>query len=319
MPKKHAPRHGSMQYWPRRKASDIVARIRSWQGKEAKALGFPGYKVGMTHVMATDNRPNSLSKNEAIQVPVTVIECPPIKVAGIVLYNEDEYGQHCAGTIMAPSLDKNLSRTIPIPKNIKKKVEDYKDVSDVRLLVHTQPHLIGLKKKPEVFEMGIGGKPNEQLAYAKEMLGKEIKISDIFGEGNQIDVHSVTKGKGYQGPVKRFGIAIRHHKSEKTKRGPGSLGSWGAPTTHRAPHAGQTGFHLRTELNKWIIKIGKEGINPKGGFKRYGEVTNEYMLVKGSIGGASKRLITFTPARRPDPKTPKEAPTLEYVSQASKQ
>ena len=45
-------------------------------------------------------------------------------------------------------------------------------------------------------------------------------------DGDQLDFHCVTKGKGYQGPVKRFGIQIRARKAEKTKRGPGSLGSW---------------------------------------------------------------------------------------------
>ena len=74
--------------------------------------------------------------------------------------------------------------------------------------------------------MKIGGSIEEKFKFAKENLGKEILILDVFKQGDQIDVHSITKGKGFQGPVKRFGITIRTHKSEKAKRNPGSLGPW---------------------------------------------------------------------------------------------
>ena len=56
MPKTRNPRHGSMQYWPRKRAKRSFPRIRSWgASKENKPLGFAGYKVGMTHVMIVDN------------------------------------------------------------------------------------------------------------------------------------------------------------------------------------------------------------------------------------------------------------------------
>jgi len=322
MPRIRTPRQGSMQYWPRSRAADIVARIRSWAStKEAKILGFAAYKVGMTHLLVTDNRPTSITKGEDIQMPVTIMECPPLKIAAALLYRKDAYGEHCVGQITTDKLDKEASKTIILPKKAGKQ-PDTKNITDVRVLAYTQPKLTTIgKKKPEFFEIGIGGKPEEQLAYAQSILGKEIKITDAFTEGQVVDAVAITKGKGYQGPVKRFGLALRSHKSEKTKRGPGSLGPWHGFRGFRSPHAGQMGFQQRTEHNKQIIKIGDDvsKINAKGGFLRYGIVKNQYLLIKGSVGGASKRLVTLITPKRPLPKLPKETPAITYTSISSKQ
>ncbi len=323
MPRIRTPRQGSMQYWPRSRSADIVAHIRTWpMAKDAKLLGFVGYKVGMTHIIATDNKPTSLTKNEDIQIPVTVLECPPVKIAAVLLYKKDAYGQHCVGQINADKLDKEAGRTIVLPKKAGKPANT-KDIVDVRVLAFTQPKLTTIgKKTPEFFELGVGGsKPEDKLTYAQGLLGKEIKLNDVFTDGQIVDTISVTKGKGYQGPVKRFGIALRSHKSEKTKRGPGSLGPWHGFKGWRTPHAGQTGFQQRTEHNKRILKISDDTtkINPKGGFLRYGIIKNQYVLVKGSVGGASKRLITLMIPKRPLPKMPKEPPAIVYTSLSSKQ
>ena len=65
---------------------------------------------------------------------------------------------------------------------------------------------------------------------------------------------------------------------------------------YRVAHAGQTGYHQRTQFNNLIIKIGDkpEEVNAKGGFIRYGVVKNPYILIRGSVGGPKKRLITLT-------------------------
>ena len=75
----------------------------------------------------------------------------------------------------------------------------------------------------------------------------------------------------------------------------------------RAP--GQHGYHHRTEINKKIYRVGKEGesshkattehdatekdITPMGGFPHYGIVKNDYLMIKGGIGGPRKRLVTL--------------------------
>jgi large subunit ribosomal protein L3 len=313
-----------MQFWPRKRAASHTARVRTWAAsKDAKPLGFAGYKAGMTHVVIADNRANSMTKGEEIPFPVTVIECPPLKIAAVNIYAAGYGGSKLANVILAHSLDKNVHRLFPVPKNYTKTLDGVKldGIVDIRLLAVTQPHLIGLKKTPDPVELAIGGKLEEKLAYAKSVLGKDVNVGDVFAEGNQTDVHSVTTGRGTVGPVARFGVNIRSHKSQKTIRGPGSLGPWRGNRSWLVAHAGQHGFHLRTEINKWLLKI---GTNPaeilmKGGFKHYGIIRSHYIMVKGSVGGPVKRLITLTQPVRPNHRVPKQAPAITYVSTASKQ
>jgi large subunit ribosomal protein L3 len=142
------------------------------------------------------------------------------------------------------------------------------------------------------------------------LLDKEINVSDVFKPGQLVDSHSVTKGKGFQGVVKRFGVKIRSHKSEKARRA-AVLSSQGyAKVTYTSPMGGKMGYHLRTEYNKWIIKISNEAKNLKS-FNSYGIVKNPYVLVKGSIGGPKKRMVTLTEAIRPNKKLALPAPTLK--------
>ena len=65
-----------------------------------------------------------------------------------------------------------------------------------------------------------------ELEEAKKLLEKDIKVNDVFNDNEMVDVHAITKGKGTQGPVKRFGIKLKQHKSEKGTRRVGSLGDW---------------------------------------------------------------------------------------------
>ena len=321
MPKARKPRAGSMQFWPRVRSKFSYPRIRNWpKGKDAKLLGFAGYKVGMTHVIVNDSRQHSMTKGQDIFFPVTVIECPPIKAASINFYKNTQDGKKMVSQIYADTLDKELERKITIPK---KKGKDAEDFDFVRLLCYTQPKLTGIgKKRPEMFEIGVGGFKDQQIAYAKEKLGKEIPINEVFKEGQSLDAHSITRGKGFQGPVRRFGVQLRHHKSEKSIRNPGSLGPWKAQghVMWRVAHAGKMGNHLRTEYNKWVLKIGNKGedINVKGGFITYGNVKSTYLMLKGSIGGSEKSLVRFTEPMRPS-KTQHEAPQIVYTSQESKQ
>ena len=299
MPRTRQPRAGSMQFWPRVRAKHSYARIRNWPvSNSAKLLGFAGYKVGMTHLLINDNRSSSLTKGTEIFCPATIVECPPLNAASIMFYKNTINGQ--------------------------KLVSESNDFDFIRLLCHTQPKLTGIgKKKPETFEVAIGGQKDQQLANAKEKLGKEISINEVFKEGQLLDMHSVTKGKGFQGPVKRFGVQLRHHKSEKSRRNPGSLGAWNAQghIMWRTAHAGKMGYHLRTEYNKLLVKIGNKAdeINANGGFVNYGIIKNPYIILKGSIAGAQKRLIRFTEAIRVNKAIPKEAPQIAYISTESKQ
>lgn len=322
--KKRNPRHGSMQFWPRVRSKRQNAKIRSWAGHKPGLLGFAGYKAGMTHLIITDNRATTKTKGENIFCPATIIECPSLKVGSVRFYKNTKSGKQTHSQVMADNLDKELSKKISIPKKPASRNVDVKEFDDVTLVVYTQPKLTGIGRKvPEIFEIALGGKKEEKVNYAKEKLGKEITIDEIFKEGEQVDIHSITKGKGFQGPVKRFGITLKSHKSEKNRRNPGSLGGWKAQghVMYRVAHAGQTGYQQRTEYNKLLLKIGKDPkeIAQKGGFVRYGIVKNPYILLKGSIAGAKKRLVKFTHAIRHNKLIPKEAPAITYISKESKQ
>jgi large subunit ribosomal protein L3 len=322
--KKTNPRHGSMQFWPRVKAKRPQARIKSWNDSFQGVLGFAGYKVGMTHLMITDNKATSKTKGTDIACPATIIECPPLKVASVRFYKNNIYGTQPLSQINAEKLDKELAKRISLPKKPAKKFEDIKEYDDITIVVYTQPKLtiIG-KKKPELFEMGLGGKLEDKVKLAKELLGKEISIDEVFKGGEQVDIHAITKGKGFQGPVKRFGITLRSHKSEKSVRNPGSLGGWKAQghVMYRIAHAGQMGYHQRTEYNKHLLKIGTDAkeVQEKGGFLRYGIIKNKYVLVKGSLPGSKKRLIKFSHSIRPNKLIPKEAPSIPLINTDSKQ
>ena len=164
----------------------------------------------------------------------------------------------------------------------------------------------------------MAGSAEEKINFVKENLNKEISIADIFEKGQLIDLRGLTKGKGLTGPVKRFGIGLRAHKSEKVIRGPGSLGGWKGQGhfMYRIAHAGRMGYHQRTEYNKWLLKIGEkaEEVNSKGGFTHFGVIKNPYLFVKGSIGGSVNRMVKITAPTRPNKLIPSEAPQIQYVS-----
>ena len=169
MPKPHKSRSGSMQVWPRKRARRQYPRVRGWVSTDkVTPLGFAGYKVGMTHLHIVDNRKTSMTKGEDIFCPVTVIECPPLKVAAIKFYKQTPYGLKTSSQISTKT-DKELERKTTFAKKTNEsKLSEIKpeDFDDLRLVVYTQPKLIGLKKTPEMFEIAVGGKKEDKLKYA---------------------------------------------------------------------------------------------------------------------------------------------------------
>lgn len=320
-----------MAYSPRKRASRQTPKIDHWPeiSEGPKVQGFAGYKAGMTHAMMVDYRKQSTTAGQEIRIPVTVVEVPPMKVAAIRLYETTRYGLKTAGEVWAASIDEMLARRLPIPKNYEqdKAWEKVKgvDIEDIRILAYTQPKMIsGVPKKvPELMELRIGGGTmDKRMEYAKGILGKDITFNDFAHEGALIDVSAVTKGKGFQGAVKRWGLKLLSHKNSKHRRMVGTLGpKRPGYVRNTAPQSGQMGYHQRTEVNKRIIKVGAKGdeINPKGGFVHYGDVKTGYVLIHGSVPGTTKRLIRLRDPIRKYGIELKEAPTLVYVSVESKQ
>ncbi len=328
MPERHHPRRGSMGFSPRKRAKAETPHIKSWPigNDKPKIQGFLGYKAGMTHAFIVDYRPTSTTSGREVMMPVSVVETPPIKIAGVRAYEKTVHGLLTIGEIWASKLDPELSKRLPLSKKEKKQNWDFtKDATEIRAIVYTQPKLVtGIPKKaPEIREFRIsGGSIEDQIKYAKDNLGKEVKINDALKEGDMIDTIAITKGKGFQGHVKRWGVKLLTHKNSKHRRMIGTAGSW-HPNWIQAtvPQAGQMGYHQRTEYNKRILKVGDSGdeITPSGGFPNYGVVRNSYILLHGSIPGPAKRLISMRDAIRYQRGVKVEKPEISYISTTSKQ
>ena len=331
--KKHAPKHGSLAYSPRKRAKRLLARIRYWPEIETdtpRLLGFIGYKAGMTHVFTIEDRKRSPNYGKEIIRPATVLETPPMLICAIRAYTKTPYGFRTLTEAWIKDPPEELERVFTVPENfnteenLKKIEENLEKIAKIRVIAITQPKQASVpKKKPEVAEIEVGGGTiQQQYEYAKNLLGRTVTPAEIFKEGQYIDVIAVSTGKGFQGPVKRWGITILQHKGRKTKRGVATLGPW-KPTRvmYSVPRAGQMGFHQRTEYNKRILKIGADGkeITPKGGFIRYGIIRGAYMLIEGSIPGTEKRPIRLRYPARPPKQVAEEPPQMTYVSLESPQ
>ncbi|MBN2229757.1 MAG: 50S ribosomal protein L3 [Candidatus Thorarchaeota archaeon] len=331
--KKNAPRRGSLAYLPRGKASKFVPRIKNWPeytDSAAKLLGFIGYKAGMTHAVVTVGNPDSPFQGQETVIPVTVIDTPPIRPFSIRGYESTPYGFRLSMEVLAGSMSEDLRKTMPLPKeyDYETKMGEFESKLDsfaeIRMLIHTQPRLAGIaKKKPDVMEFKIGSQDiKEAFEYAKTVLGTDVRVADILNEGIFVDSIAVTKGHGFQGPVRRWGIRILQHKSRKTKRGVGCIGPW-TPSSIRytVPRPGQTGFHTRTSFNNKVVKMGERGeeITPSGGFVNYGVIRGDYLMLRGSVPGAIKRPVRLRFAIRPKKSKVERPVQVSYISTASKQ
>jgi large subunit ribosomal protein L3 len=150
-----------------------------------------------------------------------------------------------------------------------------------------------------MYEIAVSSNDNQnKFEYIKGLLGKEIRVQDVFQLGQTVDVIGITRGKGVEGPITRFGVKRKQHKSRKSVRAVGTLGPISpAVVMYTVARQGQRGFHQRTEYNKRILlmsstnKDNQISVNPSGGFKHYGLVKDDYVVLRGSVPGVPKRLV----------------------------
>ncbi len=302
-------RHGSLQFYPRKRAEKILPNANwdfiSEKRKDASLLGFIGYKAGMKSAYVKDDTPNSMTKGKRIIIPVTIIECPPLKILSVRIY---KHGKIIAEALNE-NLDKELQSKIKLPKQKKKTIadvlknaEEKSEDSEVRVVVYSVVKKTGIKKTPDIIEIGLSGSLSDKINFIKQNLAKEISIKDFltseFMKEGVIDIRGVTKGKGFQGSTKRFGLDLLPHKTEKGIRGSGSGGPWHpARVEFRQPFAGQMGFFTRVVYNSKIIFVGdskERNINVAAGFSHFGTVRDNYIIVYGSVQGPVKRQLLLT-------------------------
>jgi large subunit ribosomal protein L3 len=329
-----APRRGSLAFYPRVRAKSEEARLRNWPelNDNTSLLGFAGFKAGQLQVMTIDDKEKTPNFGKQLDNSSTVIATPPINIIGIRCYRKDLYGEKAFIDAYSKDFPKGLERKFKTKYNEKsfETIESSIDlISSFFAIASVFPKKANLsQKKPFVFEIGISGKDNKtKYEYLKGILGKEIKISDVFQNGQLIDVSGITRGKGVEGPITRFGVKRKQHKSRKSVRALGTLGPISpAVVMYSVPRQGQRGFHQRTEYNKRILLVSSDvssqtaslssklSINPPGGFKHFGVVTTDYIVVRGSIPGVPKRLVKMRQPIRNTTKKVIEPKVIEVIA-----
>ncbi|MEW5955317.1 MAG: 50S ribosomal protein L3 [Candidatus Micrarchaeota archaeon] len=316
---KKGPRRGSLAFWHRARAPGMVPRIRSWPVAGTGLQGFAGYKAGMAHVVMVDDS-ESPFKGQEVARAVTFIEVPPAFGYAVILYEKTVHGLKAMAQACSKAAPKEARRCLTAAKKegdlgVLEKMLDR--AAAVRMLLLSQPRKTGLKKTPEAFEVALGGDVKAQFETAKALFGKEVRAADVLHEGDFVDVIAVTKGKGWQGVVKRFGVALNPHKATGARRHGGALGGeTQAKLFYSIPRAGQMGFHRRTDWNKRVIKVSSaadsKAILPKTGFTSYGEVKGDFVVVEGSVPGPAKRFVRLRKALRET--APRKPEVKEFVA-----
>jgi len=191
--------------------------------------------------------------------------------------------------------------------------------SVVRVLAHTQIKKLKFRqKKDHLAEIQVnGGNVPAKVDWALALFERKVPVDTVISQNDMIDTIGVTQGHGFEGVIARWGVRRLPRKTHRGLRKVACIGAWHpSRVQYQVARAGQHGYHHRTEINKKVYKIGtaikdekdkkavnynatcaadgtNKTINPIGGFPHYGLVNEDYVMVKGSIPGSKKRVITL--------------------------
>jgi large subunit ribosomal protein L3e len=311
----------------------------------------------MTHIVRDLDKPGSKMNKKEVVEPVTIIETPPMFVVGVVGYLSTPRGLRTLNTVWASHLNDECKRRFY--KNwyrakkkaftkYAKKFAEHKDEIDrelarmkkycsvVRVIAHSQIRKIRLRqKKAHMLEIQVNGGTTEQkVDFAVNLFEKQVPVDAVFGESDMIDVIGATKGHGYEGVTTRWGTRRLPRKTHKGLRKVACIGAWHpARVSYSVARAGQDGYHHRTEANKKVYRIGKagtnsgtteadlteKGITPMGGFSHYGEVREDFLMLKGCCQGPRKRVLTLRKTLWPQvSRSAKEQVKPKFIDTSSK-
>jgi len=208
-------------------------------------IGLLGKKLGMTQVFADDGE----------CVPVTVIQTGPNVVVGIRTVERDGYSALVLGFDEKPLRLANKAE-LGAAKAIESKPQRF--IREIRL-------------------------PAEEVGKFKA--GQEIGASDVFDENAPLDIEGVSKGKGYQGVIKKHHMSgmTRAHGTHEYFRHGGSIGCRLTPQrVHKGKRmAGQMGNEKVTIQNLQLFRIVAD---------------QNCILVRGSVPGAANEYVVVTKA-----------------------
>merc|ERR1712196_703423 len=336
------PRHGSLGFLPKKRCTKSKGKIKSFPLDQPEAkphlTAFMGYKAGCTHITRDVDKPGSKAHKKEVVEAVTIIEAPPIVVVGMVGYLETPRGLKSLCTVWAQHLSNECKRRFyknwgasekhkaftrytkkytegtGIEKE-KERLEKYCTI--LRVICHTQIGKLNFRqKKAHICEVQVnGGSMADKIEFAQSLFEKPVPIDGVFAQNEMIDTIAITKGKGFEGVVTRWGVTKLPRKTHKGLRKVACIGSWHpSRVKFSVARAGQNGYHHRTELNKKVYKVGAvarqgkeitqnnavtsfdltvKGITPLGGFPHYGEVLEDYIMLRGAVPGVKRRLITM--------------------------
>jgi large subunit ribosomal protein L3 len=258
----------------------------------------------MIQVITVDDRERTPNFGKPVFNASTVLVTPPVTVYAIRAYGSREGREFVIDDVFADNLSEEVKKRIGYSisgsvasARLEMLSQKVSQIARLSALVGVVPNDIGLSTaRPQAQEIAVvGGDIKSQFAYLKGVLGKQVKSSDVLKPGLYVDAIGITKGKGFEGPITRFGVKRKQHKSRKSVRAVGVIGPWHPNTVmYTVARAGQMGLHERVMRNNRIIALANASqapISPKGGFLHFGDVKGDYAIVRGSIPGPAKRLI----------------------------
>lgn len=363
------PRHGNLGFLPRKRTKHHFGKLKSFPkddaSKPAHFTAFMTYKAGMTHIVRDVDRPGSKLHKKEIAEGVTILEAPPMIVAGFVGYVETPRGLRALTSVWAGHLSEEVRRRFykSWHKSKQKAFTKYqkawteagksggeqpmaaeiarakKYCQVIRAICHTQISKAKLgRKKAHVKEIQInGGTVDQKVDFVVGLFEQEVKVADTFSQDEMVDIVGTTRGHGYNGVITRWGCSRLPRKTHRGLRKVACIGTWHpARMQFQVPRAGQMGYHHRTEINKKIYRIGKakkddpagaktnadlteKGITPMGGFSHFGEVNEDWLMIKGGVAGPRKRILTLRKSLLPQVnRRATEKIELKFIDTSSK-
>ena len=211
------------------------------------SIGLVGRKCGMSRLFTEDGR----------SIPVTLIEATPNRVTQVKTEDNDGYSavQVAAGVKRA-----SLLNAAEKGHYAKAKVEPGRGLWEFRL---------------NAADLG------------KYAVGAEIKAEEVFQVGQIVDVAGVSKGKGFQGTIKRhnFKMGDATHGNSLSHRAPGSIGQRQTPgrVFPGKKMSGHMGAVNRTMQGLEVVKVDAE---------------RHLIAVKGSVPGATGGDVIIRPTTK---------------------
>lgn len=193
----------------------------------------------------------SLYDDAGAQIPCTVIEAGPCTVVQVKTKENDGYDALQIG---------------------------FEDIADRKVVKPLKGHFQKAKVKPKRHVREVRLKD----ASGVKKVGETIDVT-VFSIGDSVSVTGITKGKGFQGGVRRhgFGGGVRTHGQSDRLRAPGSIGSSSFPSRvfKGMRMAGRMGGKQLTVRNLKVVKIVPE---------------SNLLLVKGAVPGSINSLVKIT-------------------------